>query len=147
MNQVVLIGRISNDLDLKWLPNSQHCKVNFNLAVNVIKKKDGSQDTDFIPVEVWNKLAENLVKFQSKGSKIAVHGRIAVDSYQDQQGNKKSFTKVIASEVEYLESANKPPQQQSSGFANQQQSFVNPYQAPSTPFGGAPMIDDSMLPF
>ena len=103
MNQAILIGRISNDLDLKYLPNGQNCKINFNLAVNGVKRQDGSQETDFIPVEIWNKAAENLVKFQTKGSKIAVRGRISVDNYTDQQGNKKSFTKVVASEVEYLE--------------------------------------------
>lgn len=144
MNQVVLIGRISNDLDLKYLPNGQNCKVNFNLAVNGVKKQDGSQETDFIPVEIWNKAAENLIKFQTKGSKIAVRGRISVDNYTDQQGNKKSFTKVVASEVEYLESANKP--QQSSGFATQQQSFANPYQ-PNNPFGQPALLNTNDLPF
>ena len=85
MNQAILIGRISNDLDLKYLPNGQNCKINFNLAVNGVKRQDGSQETDFIPVEIWNKAAENLVKFQTKGSKIAVRGRISVDNYTDQQ--------------------------------------------------------------
>ncbi len=144
MNQAILIGRISTDLDLKYLPNGQNCKVNFNLAVNGVKKQDGSQETDFIPVEIWNKAAENLVKFQTKGSKVAVRGRISVDNYTDQQGNKKSFTKVVASEVEYLESANKP--QQSSGFATQQQSFANPYQ-PNNPFGQPALLNTNDLPF
>lgn len=136
MNQVFLIGRISNDLELKYLPNGQNCKINFNLAVNGVKKRDGSQDTDFIPVEVWNKAAENLIKFQSKGSKIAVRGRIAIDNYSDQQGNKKSFTKVIASEVEFLETANKHTQQQ-----QQQPPFENSWGQVAPPL----RVDD--LPF
>lgn len=144
MNQAILIGRISNDLDLKYLPNGQNCKVNFNLAVNGVKKQDGSQETDFIPVEIWNKAAENLVKFQTKGSKVAVRGRISVDNYTDQQGNKKSFTKVVASEVEYLESVNKP-QQQTPGFTTQQ-SFTNSYQS-DNPFGQPVPLNTDDLPF
>ena len=137
MNQVFLIGRISNDLELKYLPNSQNCKVNFQIAVRGIKKQDGSQETDFIPVEVWNKTAENLTKFQSKGSRIAVRGRIAIDNYSDQQGNKKSFTKVVASEIEFLETANKHTQQQQ----QQQPPFGNSWGQVAPPL----RVDD--LPF
>ena len=95
MNNVVLIGNISTGLELKQTMNGKSvCQ--FNLAVNGYGEK-----TDFIPVQVWNKQAENLVKFQQKGSKIGVSGRLSVDSYE-QEGQKKTFTKVIAHEVEFL---------------------------------------------
>ena len=95
MNNVVLIGNISTDLELKQTTNGKSvCQ--FNLAINGYGEK-----TDFVPVQVWNKQAENLVKFQQKGSKIGVVGRISVDNYE-QDGQKKTFTKVIAHEVEFL---------------------------------------------
>ena len=95
MNNVVLIGNISTDLELKQTMNGKSvCQ--FNLAINGYGEK-----TDFVPVQVWNKQAENLVKFQQKGSKIGVVGRISVDNYE-QEGQKKTFTKVIAHEVEFL---------------------------------------------
>ena len=95
MNNVVLIGNISTDLELKQTMNGKSvCQ--FNLAINSYGEK-----TDFVPVQVWNKQAENLVKFQQKGSKIGVVGRISVDNYE-QEGQKKTFTKVIAHEVEFL---------------------------------------------
>lgn len=95
MNSVVLIGNISTDLELKQTTNGKSvCQ--FNLAVNGYGEK-----TDFIPIQVWNKQAENLVKFQQKGSKIGVSGRISVESYE-QEGQKKTFTKVVAHEVEFL---------------------------------------------
>ena len=95
MNNVVLIGNISTDLELKQTMNGKSvCQ--FNLAINGYGEK-----TDFVPVQVWNKQAENLVKFQQKGSKIGVVGRISVDNYE-QDGQKKTFTKVIAHEVEFL---------------------------------------------
>ena len=95
MNNVVLIGNISTDLELKQTMNGKSvCQ--FNLAINGYGEK-----TDFVPVQVWNKQAENLVKFQQKGSKIGGVGRISVDNYE-QEGQKKTFTKVIAHEVEFL---------------------------------------------
>ena len=95
MNNVVLIGNISTDLELKQTMNGKSvCQ--FNLAINGYGEK-----TDFVPVQIWNKQAENLVKFQQKGSKIGVVGRISVDNYE-QEGQKKTFTKVIAHEVEFL---------------------------------------------
>ena len=95
MNNVVLIGNISTDLELKQTMNGKSvCQ--FNLAVNGYGEK-----TDFIPVQVWNKQAENLVKFQQKGSKIGVMGRLSVDNYE-QDGQKKTFTKVVAHEIEFL---------------------------------------------
>ena len=95
MNNVVLIGNISTDLELKQTMNGK-LVCQFNLAVNGYGEK-----TDFIPVQVWNKQAENLVKFQQKGSKIGVSGRLSVDSYE-QDGQKKTFTKVVAHEIEFL---------------------------------------------
>ena len=95
MNNVVLIGNISTDLELKQTMNGKSvCQ--FNLAINGYGEK-----TDFVPVQVWNKQAENLVKFQQKGSKIGVVGRISVDNYE-QDGQKKIFTKVVAHEIEFL---------------------------------------------
>ena len=95
MNNVVLIGNISTDLELKQTMNGKSvCQ--FNLAINGYGEK-----TDFVPVQVWNKQAENLVKFQQKGSKIGVSGRLSVDSYE-QDGQKKTFTKVVAHEIEFL---------------------------------------------
>ena len=95
MNNVVLIGNISTDLELKQTMNGK-LVCQFNLAVNGYGEK-----TDFIPVQVWNKQAENLVKFQQKGSKIGVMGRLSVDNYE-QDGQKKTFTKVVAHEIEFL---------------------------------------------
>ena len=96
MNQVTLIGRIANDLDLKQTTNGKSvCQ--FNLAVT----RFGGEGADFIPVQVWGKTAENLVKFQTKGSQIGVSGRLTVETYES-NGQKRSFTKVIVNEIEFL---------------------------------------------
>lgn len=99
MNKVVLIGRISNDLELRYTTNNK-ATVRFNIAINRV----GTEETDFIPVQVWNSQAENLCKYQSKGSLIAIEGNIRVDNYTDKDGNKRTTAYVVASNVEFLQS-------------------------------------------
>lgn len=99
MNEVVLIGRIANKLELKEVSNSK--MLNFNLAVNRTSDKN---KTDFIPIVVFNQLAENMVKWQNVGNMIAVIGSIRQNEYTDKEGNKRYSTNVLASRVQFLES-------------------------------------------
>lgn len=103
MNNAVLIGRIATDLELRGTENNR--VVNFNLAVSRQGKKD---ETDFIPVTVFGKSAENLVQYQAKGSMIAVSGYIRQDNYKDKEGNNRNSFKVIASRVQFLSSKPTP---------------------------------------
>lgn len=100
MNRVNLIGRIANDLEVKYVRGKEgdFATLRFNLAVNKDKEK-----TNFIPVRVLGKLAENLVKFQKKGSLIGVEGSIEIDQYEDKNGNKVTRPYVLANGIEYLE--------------------------------------------
>ena len=100
MNSVNLIGRISNDLEVKYVRGKEgdFATLRFNLAVNKDKEK-----TNFIPIRVLGKLAENLVNYQKKGSLIGVEGSIEIDQYEDKDGNKVSKTYVLANGIEYLE--------------------------------------------
>ena len=96
MNNVVLTGRITKDLDLKYINDKAVC--NFDIAVNRI----GQEQADFISIAVWGKQAENLVNYQSKGSLIAVAGSIRVDKYQTENGENRYKTYVLATSIEYL---------------------------------------------
>ena len=100
MNRVNLIGRISNDLEVKYVRGKEgdFATLRFNLAVTKDKEK-----TNFIPVRVLGKLAENLTNYQKKGSLIGVEGSIEIDQYEDKNGNKKSNMYVLANGIEYLE--------------------------------------------
>lgn len=100
MNNIQLIGRITKDLELKQSGNTSMCS--FTVAVNRKFAKEGQQKADFINVICFNKVAENLVKYQGKGSQIGVVGSLNIDQYQDQEGNNKTFTKVVANEIEFL---------------------------------------------
>ena len=97
-NKVTLVGRISTDLELRYTSsNKAYCR--FNLAVNRM-----NEGTDFIPVTVWGKSAENLVQYQNKGSLILVDGSISMNNYIDKDGNNRTSFEVMTSNVQFLSS-------------------------------------------
>ena len=101
MNSVQLLGRITHEPELRATSNGTKV-TSFNLAVNGIKNEKGEKRTDFIPITVWNKQAENVCKFVKKGSQIAIQGRISTRSYDAQDGTKRYVTEVVASNVTFL---------------------------------------------
>lgn len=110
MNRAMIIGRIATDLVLRETPTQKNvCE--FRLAVNRPATKDGEKIADFINCRVWNKPAENLVKYQTKGSLIAIAGRIQVDNYMDKDGNHRSNQYILVEELEYL-GTKKPDQKE-----------------------------------
>ena len=100
MNSTCLIGRVANDLELKYIrgKDGDFATLKFNVAVTKSKDK-----TNFIPIRVLGKLAENLVNYQKKGSLIGIQGTIEIDNYEDKDGNKRSNMYVKADGIEYLE--------------------------------------------
>lgn len=107
MNNVVLIGRLTKDPELRYMSNTGTPVATFQIAIDRdYTKKDGSKDTDFIPIEVIGKAAEFCANYISKGRLVAVQGSIRVDRYQTQSGENKTFTKVSARNVQALDSKN-----------------------------------------
>ena len=105
MNNVVLVGRLTRDVELKYIPGSGTAVTNFAIAVDrEFTGKDGKKETDFIDIQVWGKSAENCANYIGKGSLVAVQGSIRVDSYQDQEGNNRKMTRVNANRVQFLDS-------------------------------------------
>lgn len=108
MNQVVLVGRLTRDPELKYIPGTGTAVASFTIAVdrNYINK-EGKRDTDFIPIEVMGKSAEYCANYITKGKLVALEGNIRVDNYQTQSGEKRTFTKVSTKSVQSLESKSK----------------------------------------
>lgn len=121
MNQVILIGRLANDPELSYTPQSGTAVCRFTLAVNRMRREDPA---DFIRITVWGKIAESCNTYLSKGRQAAVHGRIQTGSYTNRDGAKVYTTEVVASQVEFLGSSSgqqqAAPQEPTSGV---QQSF------------------------
>lgn len=101
MNTINLIGRITNDLELKQTTSGK-TKCEFTLAVN---RNGGKEDktTDFIKCDIWGKQAENLQLYQKKGNQIAVTGSLRVDTYKDKEDKTRTMTYVLVNDVFYLE--------------------------------------------
>lgn len=134
MNKCILTGRITKDLELRHT-TGERAVCNFTIAVN----ERATEDVDFIDCEVWGKTAENLVNYQSKGSLIAVIGRLKKKDYE-KDGIKKYKSYVVAEEIEYL-GAKK--QENASKEETTRTDAVDPY----AEFGASISIDEEDIPF
>jgi single-strand DNA-binding protein len=103
INSVILVGRLTADPQLRYLPNGTPV-ASYSLAVqNPFKKNDDGKPTaDFINVVTFGQQAENLVKYKKKGSLIGVEGRIQTRKWQDKQGNNRYVTEVVTNHVTFL---------------------------------------------
>ncbi len=157
MNKVFLIGRLTRDPELRYT-GSNVPVATFSIAVNrPFSNQAGEREADFINVVIWRKQAENVKNYMTKGSQVAVDGRIQTRSYDDQNGQKRYVTEVVADNVEFLGSKGS-----SNNGANQDLGTgPTPYdfpetQAPKTTdvtenpfadFGNSIEISDDELPF
>ncbi len=104
LNQVVLIGRLTHDPELRYTAGSGIPLATFDLAVNRISaNQQGERETDFIRIVTWRKQAENCANYLKKGSLAAVSGRLQIRSYEDNEGIKKKIAEVVAFSVQFLE--------------------------------------------
>ena len=124
MNECILSGHLASDVELRTTQSGKSV-AQFRLAVNRRKGKDGKQETDFLPIVVWDKLADLCSKYLAKGSGAAVAGAIQTRSYTAQDGSKRYVTEIIANEVEFLGGKQDKPQEQSKpgGFVEIEESL------------------------
>jgi single-strand DNA-binding protein len=101
LNHVVLIGRLTRDPELRHTATGT-AVTNFTVAVDRRPKPDGTKEADFVRVVVWSKVAESCAAYLSKGKLIAVAGRLQVRNYQDQSGQNRTSTEVVAESVQFL---------------------------------------------
>lgn len=166
INNVVLVGRMTRDAELKYTGNNI-AVASFSLAVNRnFKDANGEREADFINCVIWRQSAENLANWAKKGALIGITGRIQTRSYENQQGQRVYVTEVVAENFQMLESRNSQGNQQNQGSYfqngnsskggnvnngyNQQPHQQGPnFARDSSPYGNSnPMdISDDMLPF
>ena len=104
LNNVVLIGRLTKDPDLRYTPSGV-AVASFTLAVQRPFAKEGQQQADFIPIVVWGKQAENCATYIGKGRLVAIQGRIQVRTYDTPEGQRRWVTEVVAENVRFLDRA------------------------------------------
>jgi single-strand DNA-binding protein len=101
MNNVVLIGRLVSDPELRYVGEDSAIST-FTLAVD--KFVNGEKDADFIRCKVWGKQAESLAEYKKKGDQIGLNGHIETGSYETDSGEKRYTTEVVCERIEYLAS-------------------------------------------
>lgn len=104
MNSVILIGRITKDIELRYTNGENQIAVaSFTVAVDRMK----NDETDFTRVTVFGKTAENTANYLHKGSRVGIQGRLQTGSYKDKDGKTVYTTDVIADRVEFLDTREK----------------------------------------
>lgn len=156
INRTVLVGRLTNDPELKYT-GSGVAVATFTVAVNrQFTNSQGEREADFIRCQMWRKAAENFCNFTRKGSLVGIDGRIQTRSYENQQGTRVFVTEVVAENFSLLESKNSSqneqfeqnrPQNNGQNYQNKQNGQSAPSRNPNDPFSSAPQINDDDLPF
>lgn len=104
VNKVILIGNLGKDPELRYTPNGI-AVANFSIATNERwKDKDGNyQDrTEWHRIVAWRKLAETVGEYLKKGSQVYIEGRLQTRTWEDQNGNKRSTTEIVADSLQML---------------------------------------------
>ena len=153
MNKAIIIGRLTRDPEMRTTGSGIN-STSFTVAVS--RNFSGSNNAptaDFISCVAWRRQAENIAKYCTKGSQVAVEGRIQTRNYDAQDGTKRYTTDVAVDSFDFIGS--------NSGAARSNDSFNNNnngnsgYSAPSNDdrFGGESFndditpVDDGDMPF
>ena len=139
LNNVVLIGRLVADPELRTTTSGKSVAT-FRIAVDRSYTKPGEQkQADFINIVAWESSANFVTRYFTKGSMIALRGEIQTRNYEDNSGNKRTATEVLAREVSFCGSKNE------TSPAPAQTPAAPTYQPAGDDFEEIPVDDD--LPF
>ena len=137
MNKVILIGRTVADPELRYAAGSGTAVCKFTLAITRQFKKD---ETDFIRCVAFNKAAENITQYITKGRQLAVTGSIRTGSYDAQDGTKRYTTDVMVESFEFIGN------NKDNGSSNDSNSNWN-LPVDDVGFGDMTPVDDGDMPF
>lgn len=170
INRVVLVGRLTKDVEIRYTNNGK-VVANFTLAVNrQFTNQNGERESDFINCVFWGKGGETFAQYTAKGSQVAVEGRLATSSYENDQRQRIYKTEVNVDGFSFLDSKQQNEQRrnnpqkfpqanngQSGNFGNNQ--YQNASEAnfgannayhnnnQQNNFGGGQVIDEDDIPF
>lgn len=99
-NKVILVGNLVRDPEIRYV-GSGAAVTKFTLAVN--RRSKQAEETDFIDIVAWDKLAETCNTYLKKGSSCLVDGRLSIRSYEDKDGNKRKATEVVINTMQMLD--------------------------------------------
>lgn len=106
LNKAMIIGNITRDPEVRTTPNGTSV-TSFSVATNLIwtdANGEKQEKVEFHNVVAWRKLAEICGQYLRKGSKVYIEGRLQTRSWDDQNGNKKYITEIVAENMIMLDS-------------------------------------------
>jgi single-strand DNA-binding protein len=146
-NRVILVGNLTRDPELRYI-QSGTAVADIGLAVNDRRKNANGEwvdETTFVDVTLWGRTAEVAGEYLSKGSPLLIEGRLKLDSWETQEGQKRSKLKVICERMQMLgaKGEGRGPGATPAGrpAARQKNEFSQP--APSEDFDGPPIESSS----
>ena len=146
MNNVNLIGNLTRDPELKYSTGANQVAVcRFSLAIN--EGYGDKRETIFLNIVVFGKQGENCDRFLSKGSKVAVTGRIQTGSYTNRDGNKVNTFDIIANRVEFLSGGGQSKGYDQQSSFDHQASYSQPQEDNSMDVPGGFSAIDEDVPF
>ena len=154
MNKVFLIGRLTRDPELRYT-SSNLANMRCSIAVDRTYQREGEErGTDFINIVAFGNRAETMKKYLTKGSQIAVDGRIQTGSYDGQDGKKVYTTDVIVENFQFLDSKGSRPVTDDSessltpgDFPDFEGDYTSDSSDPFADFGAKIEVSDNELPF
>ena len=99
-NKVILVGNLVRDPEIRYV-GSGAAVTKFTLAVN--RRSKQQEETDFVDIVAWEKLAETCNTYLKKGMSCLVEGRLSIRSYDDKEGQKRKATEVVISNMQMLD--------------------------------------------
>lgn len=148
MNKAIIIGRLTRDPEMRTTASGVN-STTFTVAVSRnYTNQSGERDADFLNCVAWRKQAENIAKYCTKGSQVAVEGRIQTRSYDAQDGTKRYVTEIIADNVTFLggKGSNITSENDFVGAGNDI-ATVDISEDPYKDFGNEVALSDDDLPF
>ena len=105
MNKVILMGRLTRDPEVRYTQTNNTLVASFSIAVNRRFVRPGEErQADFINIVAWSKLGEFCSKYFKKGQQVGIIGRLQVRNWEDEQGQKRYVTEVVAEEAYFADS-------------------------------------------
>lgn len=144
LNKTMLIGRVGQNPDVKTINEQGRKAAQFSLATTErYKDRNGEvkEQTEWHNIVAFDKTAELIEKFVTKGMLLYVEGKLRTRSWDDQNGNKRYVTEVLVSAIQFLE------KKEQSDTPQNVRSTQNTHHASSSPMPGTGAPQDDDLPF
>lgn len=125
VNKVIIVGRLGSDPEMKTVTSGQTvCRLSVATSENWTDRDGQKQEkTEWHRVVVWGRIAEVCGQHLSKGRQVYLEGRLQTRSWEDQQGQKKYTTEIVANTVQFLGSNERSSQGSSAGSNSGSQDF------------------------